>query len=217
MTADDRLSPADRADGPLLAPPPAHIPFFLRPALWLAKRMTGKDPLPGRLLAWFPKGAIGAGVFELAAAGPGDLDGRLLAVARIAASVACGCPFCVDMNAATWARSGLQQEELRLLLDGAQDPAALAALGPREALAAAWARALSQTPVSVPPELAAGLRERFTPRELVVLASTIAQVNFWSRFNQGLGVPSAGFCDQASCAAAPHRQSSRLPLAGSTS
>jgi alkylhydroperoxidase family enzyme len=78
---------------------------------------------------------------------------------------------------------------------------AMLALTPLERLrrAEAYMRALSLTPVEVSPALAAGLRDRFTPRELVVLASTIAQVNFWSRFNQGLGVPSAGFFDAAAC------------------
>jgi hypothetical protein len=28
---------------------------------------------------------------------------------------------------------------------------------------------------------------------------TIAQVNFWSRFGQGLGVPAAGFFDESAC------------------
>ena len=33
----------------------------------------------------------------------------------------------------------------------------------------------------------------FSEREMVVMASTIAQVNFWTRMIQGLGVPPAGF------------------------
>ena len=68
-----------------IVPLPSPIPFFLRPFLWLAKRITGKANVPGMLLAWFPKGAMGAGVFELSAASaPKDLEARVLAVARIA-------------------------------------------------------------------------------------------------------------------------------------
>ncbi|MBL8938271.1 MAG: hypothetical protein JNM69_27145, partial [Archangium sp.] len=64
----------------LVVSPPQRPPLLLRPLLWIARRITGKDPLPGRLLAWFPKGAVGVGVFEALAAGaPGDLDGRSLA------------------------------------------------------------------------------------------------------------------------------------------
>jgi AhpD family alkylhydroperoxidase len=166
--------------------------------LWLAARMTGKDPLPARLLAHFPKGAVGAGVFELtAASAPADLDARSLAVARIVASAVAGCPFCVDMNAATWKNAGLEPAELRALI--ALDVGAWPALGARESVAARYATALSRTPVEVDEALADALRERFTPREIVVLAATIAQVNYWSRFNQGLGVPAAGFFDEAAC------------------
>ncbi len=181
----------------LLISPPARVPWFLRPMLWLAKKITGKDPLPGRLLAWFPKGAVGAGVFELAAAGKGDLEPRVLTVARVAASVTSGCPFCLDMNAGTWQRNGLKAGELPGLF--ALEEAALERLGEREAWAARYAVALSRTPVELSEPLRAGLTRVFTPRETVVLAATIAQVNFWARLNQGLGVPAAGFFDESVC------------------
>ncbi|MBL8917763.1 MAG: carboxymuconolactone decarboxylase family protein [Myxococcaceae bacterium] len=182
----------------LVVAPPVRVPWLLRPMLWIAKRLTGKDPLPGRLLAWFPKGAVGVGVFEgLAAGAPGDLDGRSLAAARIVASAVAGCPFCLDMNAATWARAGLTAEELRALVELRRE--AWVGLGERPALAARYAEALSATPVSVSAELSSELARVFSAREVVVLATTIAQVNFWSRFNQGLGVPSAGFFDEAVC------------------
>ena len=179
-----------------LIPVPPRVPWYLRPALWVTKRITGKDPLPARLLAWFPKGAFGAGVFEATAAGGGDLDTRLLAVARIVSSRVAGCPFCLDMNAATWKRAGLTDNELRLLV---RDDADLSVLGAREALAAKYAHALSVTPVVVDAALVAELTAQFSPKEVVVLATTIAQVNYWSRFNQGLGVPSAGFFDESVC------------------
>jgi AhpD family alkylhydroperoxidase len=166
--------------------------------LWIAARITGRDPLPARLLTHYPKGALGAGLFEITAAGaPSDLDGRTLAVARIVASAVAGCPFCVDMNAATWKRAGLTLAELRTLL--ALDTASWPALGAREVTAARYAAALSRTPVELDERLAVELRATFAPREVVVLATTIAQVNYWSRFNQGLGVPAAGFFDEAAC------------------
>lgn len=183
--------------------PPRRPAWYLRFALWIARRMAGKDPLPGRILALFPKGALGVGVFEAAAAhAPGDLDARSLAIARIVASVVGGCPFCIDMNAATWQRAGLTASELAELL-ASQTPATLSA---RERAAAEYANALSQTPVSVAPSLVQSLRDVFTEREIVVLAVTIAQVNFWTRFNQGVGVPAAGFFDESVC--------SRLDSAG---
>ncbi len=183
-------------DGRLIDPP-RRIPLWLRPGLWLTKRITGKDPLPARLLAHAPKLAAGYGVFELLAAhAPKDLDARSLAAARIVASVVGGCPFCIDMNAATWKEAGLSPDELRLLLDEGADTSGL---GAREHLAAVYARALSQTPVVVDDALRASLTSTFSPREIVVLAATVAQVNAWTRFNQGLGVPAAGFFDESAC------------------
>lgn len=183
----------------LLVQPPARPPWYLRPALWLARRLTGKDPLPGRLLAWAPKAAFTVGLFEAAAPhGPKDLDTRVLAIARIVASAVAGCPFCVDMNAATWQRAQLTVDELKALL--AVDEAGWTTFAPRELAAARYAQALSATPVVVDDELRAQLTTHFSAKELVVLAHTIAQVNYWSRFNQGLGVPAAGFFDESVCA-----------------
>jgi alkylhydroperoxidase family enzyme len=102
------------------------------------------------------------------------------------------------MNAATWKRAGLLATELPLLFKG--DEGGFSSLGTREALAARYSRALSLTPVTLPSELTASLTREFSPREVVVLATTIAQVNYWTRFNQGLGVPAAGFFDESVCA-----------------
>ena len=44
------------------------------------------------------------------------------------------------------------------------------------------------------------LRRVYDDRELVVLATTIAQVNYWARLNHGLGVPAAGFFADDGCA-----------------
>ena len=182
-----------------LVPPPVRVPWLLRPALWAARRITGKDPLPGRLLAWFPKAALGAGVLEATSAhGPADLDARLLAIARIVASATAGCPFCLDMNAASHARAGLSRAELDALVSC--EPSRWADLATKERLAAEYALRLSSTPVALDAALRDALSASFAPRELVVLASTIAQVNYWSRFNQGLDVPAAGFCEDGVCA-----------------
>lgn len=194
-------SRASGAAGALLVEPPERIPLLVRSALLLAESITGKQALPGRLLAHFPKGALGAGAFESAAANPSDMDrpdgARVLAVTRIVASAVAGCPFCIDMNAATWQRAGLAPSELRALLN---DPtSAVATLDARSATAGKYAALLSATPVVLDEQLRVELRERFSAREIVVLATTIAQVNFWSRFSQGLGVPAAGFFDESAC------------------
>ena len=77
------------------------------------------------------------------------------------------------------------------------DAARLAATFPdvRERLAVAYAQRVSLTPPDLPESFASELTRHFTETELVTLAATIAQVNFWARFNQALGVPPAGFTD----------------------
>jgi AhpD family alkylhydroperoxidase len=181
----------------LLVEPCARPSWLLRPALWLAAKIAKKDTVPARILAHFTKGAVGAAVVEACAPSASDLDARSLAAARIAASVVAGCPFCVDMNAATWRRAGLLRHELQGIM--ALDEAVIAALSPRESAAVRFAIGLSRTPIALDDALTAALRELFSERERVMLAEAIALVNFWARFNQAMGVGSAGFFDERAC------------------
>ena len=87
--------------------PPKRIPFYLRIGIWVTKRVTGKDLLPARLLAWYPKAALGSGVLEsLVAHQDGNLDERMLKLVRMQASFAAACPFCIDMNSFQYEDSG---------------------------------------------------------------------------------------------------------------
>jgi hypothetical protein len=50
--------------------------------------------LPPRILAWYPKAAIGSGIMEaLVAHEEGRMDKRMLKLIRMAASNAVACPF----------------------------------------------------------------------------------------------------------------------------
>ena len=72
--------------------PPARVPPWLRPALWVAEKLTGRVPLPGLLLSHAPRVAVASGLFEaLAPHAPRDLDARTLKLVRLTASVVCGC------------------------------------------------------------------------------------------------------------------------------
>ena len=76
-------------------------------------------------------------------------------------------------------------------------------LSTREKLAVRYARLISTTPLQFPPEFIAEITTNFTEREMVVLASTAAQVNYWARLIQALGIPPAGFSDR--CSIKSHR------------
>jgi alkylhydroperoxidase family enzyme len=118
------------------------------------------------------------------AAPHGRLTERTLKLVRMAVSFAVSCPFCVGMNSAGWEKLMTQDD-----LAAVQGLAPLDAFEPLERMAIEYARRASATPLDFTPEYGAELTAMFTPRELVVLATTAAQVNYWARVIQGLGCP----------------------------
>lgn len=175
--------------------PPPKYPLFLRLGIWISHRVTGKDLLPARLLAWYPKAAIGSGVLEsLVAHGKKDLNPRILQLVRMQVSVAVSCPFCMDMNSFEYEQHAITAPEISAL-QGEIDPETVPTFSAQEKLALQYARMLSQTPLMVPAEFGLTLTRHFTEREIVILASTIAQVNYWARLIQGVGIPPAGFSE----------------------
>jgi alkylhydroperoxidase family enzyme len=178
---------------------------LVRLGVMFSERTVGKRLEPARLLAWYPKAALGFGVMEaLVAHHDGRLDKRLLQLVRLVASFAVGCPFCIDLNGLGKERNRLTDDEVRAVarLAGGADPEWPASVSELESLAARYAAALSATPTQ-PDAVLAEVTAAFTPREVVVLATTAAQVNAWARLIRGLGVAPAGFSD--TCEIAAHR------------
>lgn len=177
--------------------PPAVIPWYLRLGLWVTQRITGKDLLPPRLLAWYPKAAISSGMLEtLVAHHDGRLDERILRLVRLAVSFTVNCPFCMDMNASGWQKQ-LTPHELAVL-QGNIPLEEVSSFSPRERLAVEYARLTCATPLCFSPDFGGRLRQHFSEREIVILATTAAQVNYWARLIQALGCPPAGFTDSSS-------------------
>jgi alkylhydroperoxidase family enzyme len=175
---------------PAFIEPPRKIPFYLRIGIWVTKRITGKE-----ILAWYPKAAVGSGVLEaLVAHHDGQLDERMLKIVRIQASFAAACPFCMDMNSFKYAEAHITEDEM-LALQGRKSLDDLTTFSERERLAMAYARLVSQTPLQFPHEFIEELKRHFSEREIVILASTAAQVNYWARLIQALGIPPAGFSE----------------------
>ena len=170
---------------------PKRIPFLLKLGIWFSERITGKVMLPARILAWYPKAAVGSGVMEaLVAHEDGRMDQRMLKLIRMAASHAVACPFCVDMNSHEHRKAGITDEEAECLRG---DFERVASFSEREKLAIMYTRLVSQTPLKFRPEVVERVKAAFTEREFVILASTAAQVNYWARLIQALGIPPAGF------------------------
>lgn len=173
--------------------PPKPIPLLLRPGIWIAKKVTGKDLEIPKLLSWYPKAAIGSAVLEsLVAHKDRTISERMLKLVRMQASFTAFCPFCIDMNSSEYAQSGITPEELAALQDYTLI-STTQSFSTREKLALEYARLISATPLSFPAEFIESLKQNFDEREIVILASTAAQVNYWARLIHGLGVPPAGF------------------------
>ena len=170
---------------------PERIPFILRLGIWFSEKVTGRTMLPARILAWYPKAAIGSGVMEsLVAHEDGQMTRRMLKLIRMAASYAAACPFCVDMNSYEHCEAGITDDEAESLRG---DFEKVGSFSEKEKLAIAYTRLISQTPLKFHPDLVERVKSVFTEREFVILASTAAQVNYWARLIQALGIPPAEF------------------------
>ena len=178
--------------------PPSRIPFYLRAGIWVSKKVTGKEMLPAKILAWYPKAAIGSGVLEsLVAHRDGELNERILKLVRIQASFSAACSFCIDMNSYQFEEKQISKDEL-MVLQGLKQVEEVDTFSDRERLAIRYAKLVSETPLQFPGDFIEQLKQHFNEREIVILASTAAQVNYWARLIQALGIPPAGFSDQCS-------------------
>ncbi len=176
--------------------PPKRIPFYLRIGIWISEKVTGKEMLPAKILAWYPKAAVGSGVLEsLVAHRDGNLDERMLKIVRIQASYSAACAFCIDMNSHQFEEKQISMDEL-MVLQGRKPIEEVSSFSGRERLAIQYAKLISHTPLQFPGSFIEELKQQFTEREMVILASTAAQVNYWARLIQALGIPPAGFSDQ---------------------
>ena len=175
--------------------PPRKISLLLRIGIWTSEKVTGRRMLPARILAWYPKAALGSGVLEsLVAHHDGRLDERMLKLVRMAASFATACPFCIDMNSYEHKSLGINADEV-LALRGQLGLESVSTFSVREQLAIQYARLVSQTPLKFHMDFIDQIKANFDEREIVILASTAAQVNYWARLIQALGIPPAGFSE----------------------
>ena len=177
-------------------PEPKRIPVLLRLAIWIAEKATGKEMLPARLLSWFPKAAIGSACLEsLTAHGRSRQEKRLLRLVRLQTAFTVSCPFCIDMNAFEYEKHGVSVSEFEGLQNGFPD-GYLPSLSSRERVALEYSRLISATPLAFPPDFIDRLTSEFSEREIVMLAATASQVNYWARLIQSLGIPPAGFTEE---------------------
>ncbi len=175
--------------------PPARIPLLLRFLLRMVEGRMGRKLVAQRILSWFPKALLGSGFMEsLTAHDEPEVPRRLLSLVRIYTSFLVSCPFCIDLNAREFLRKGITEREI-CALQGKVPMDEVPTLTPKERTALRYVDCMCRTPVAFPAEAVENMNAHFTPRGFVILASTCAQVNFWTRLIQSVGVPPAGFSD----------------------
>lgn len=175
---------------------PRRIPLLLRLGIRISERVTGKRMEAARLLAWYPKAAVGAGMLEALVAHEAEgISKRLLQLIRLQVSLMAFCTFCIDMNGAAYELQSITDEEIRAL-QGHMSLDDVVSFSERERTALKYARSLTETPIRVDPNLAAAMNAHFDARQFTIIVSTIGQVNFWTRTIQGFGIAPAGFSDR---------------------
>jgi alkylhydroperoxidase family enzyme len=91
------------------------------------------------------------------------------------------------MNSEGWEKVMTERE--LAVVQGRTSPAEVPSITAMESLAIEYARKVSASPLAFDPAFGARLTQTFTEREVVVLAQTAAQVNYWARLIQALGSP----------------------------
>jgi alkylhydroperoxidase family enzyme len=97
----------------------------------------------------------------------------------------------MDINAAVGGKAGLSREKIEAALGIRQRNGLLE----RERLALEYADRISATPVDVPDEFFASLRNVFSEQEIVELTGHIAHENYNAKSNRPLRVESNNFCE----------------------
>ncbi len=191
--------------------PPPRIPLLLRGLLAFVERRLGRRLLANRILSWYPKAVVGSGVMEaLVAHGDAEVPARLLSLVRLRTAFRIACPFCVNMNSRDLPRHGVTDDEVAALqaVDRAADAATFT---DAERAALRYVDCTCATPLAFPGPVIDDMKRHFSPRAMVIVASTSAQVNFWGRLIQSLGVPPSGFTE--ACAVPASRGPGEPPRA----
>ena len=171
--------------------------FFTRRAM---HEMTGKRPErmlePLEMYAHVPFLMNGYGKIEQATAKIADLSDRHRHLGELKAATMTHCEYCIDIGSQVARRCGLSDEELLALANYETSPL----FDDVDKLVLDYSVAMSNTPVDVPDELFARLRESFSDAQIVELTHVIALENHRGRFNLALGVGAAGFSEGMVCA-----------------
>jgi AhpD family alkylhydroperoxidase len=174
--------------------------LLLRLARRKTRQLAGRETEgmigPLEAYALVPRLMVGYGMLEGATANLDRVPERLKVLAELKAATMTSCEYCIDIGSQIARHAGLSDEQL-LALPRYRESDAFDGL---ERLVLDYAAGMSSTPVSVPDDLFAQLRQSFDEPQLVELTNVIALENMRGRFNLALGFGSAGFSEGMVCA-----------------
>jgi AhpD family alkylhydroperoxidase len=168
---------------------------LLRLAYRESRRRYGAVMDPIRVFAHHPRILLGYGALEAATERSRLVGERVKHLAAVRAAMVCGCEWCLDFGSSISEEAGVGEEDLRELPTYPTSDRFSAA----EKAALDYATGMSRSPVDVPDELFARLREHFDEAQLVELTNAIAIENYRARFNWAFGIEGQGFSEGSFC------------------
>lgn len=175
--------------------PPKKPPLWVKLLIWIGDKAVGRKLTPPRLLAWYPKALLGSGLLEgFITHKDKTINHRLLQLIRMQVSFTVACPFCIDLNSTDFSKNNITDDEIKAL-QGLNELSEVLSFSIRERTALEYAKAICQTPIRIEKEVIDQVKKAFSEREMVIIASTAAQVNYWTRLIQAFGIQPDGFMD----------------------
>ena len=179
--------------------PPAQphgLDLLRRVSFSTARRMYGRETGPLQTMAHHRPAMLGVGAISWADERfSHTVDDELKHLARLRAAQLVGCEWCLDFGSYLAQKAGADPEKLRAL--AAWRDSAL--FDERECLVLEYAEGMTRTPVDVPDDLFARLRQHFDEQQLVELTMSVALENLYTRFNWAMGIEGEGFSEGMYC------------------
>jgi AhpD family alkylhydroperoxidase len=162
----------------------------------VARRMYGRPLEPTQIIAHHRPLLVGYGAVSLASDRfARSIEPRLKELAMLRTAQLIGCKWCLDFGSKLAHDSGVPEADLRELSIWRSS----ARFDELDRLVLEYAEAMTRTPVEVPEELFARLREHFDERQIVELTMSIGLENLYSRTNWALGIEGEGFSEGMYC------------------
>ncbi len=179
--------------------PPAQphgLDLLRRLSFSMARRMYGRETEPLQTMAHHRPAMLGVAAISFADERFSQtVDEELKHLARLRAAQLVGCEWCLDFGSYLAQKAGADPEKLRALATWRDSPL----FDERECLVLEYAEGMTRTPVDVPDELFARLRQQFDEQQLVELTMSVALENLYTRFNWAMGIEGEGFSEGMYC------------------